>query len=233
MVVTQLSSIPFVLILISIRLSRMAERAHPDDPFFQSGRWIRWRRGFIPWPNFTGSPYRRAFQWRYQWANDFCSGKDVVDVPCGMGWGTSMLDKSKTLLGLDVDAEAIGEAEKRYGGTAQFRVGDMAALPLGDKEADVVVCLEGIEHIPENVAKTFVRECHRVLRNEGVLLLSSPFCSDGTHSGNPFHLKEYQPDEIKSLIGECFDIKSEVERHVDKMTVLYLHCTRKHTPPKT
>lgn len=205
----------------------MAERAHPKDPGFRD-RWAPfWLFGFIPCVRLARSPYRQALLWRYEWASQFCAGKDVLDIPCGMGWGTSLLQNARSRIGLDLSPEAIAEAQQRYGTLASFQVGDMASLPCPDAGLDVVTCMEGIEHVPKTVGVDFVAECHRVLRPGGLLLLSSPYMANGMHSGNPWHVHEYQPEEIRALIHPWFLVEEEVTREVDTLTVLYLRCRRK------
>jgi 2-polyprenyl-3-methyl-5-hydroxy-6-metoxy-1,4-benzoquinol methylase len=140
-------------------------------------------------------------------------------VPCGMGWGTSQLKGCRSLLGIDISPEAIEEARTRYGGVADFRVGDMGHLELPSSTIDVVSCLEGIEHVPPAVGASFVRECGRVLRPGGLLILSSPHCNDKPHSGNPYHMKEYQPHEIRRLVKPLFEVVDETHRLVENLTV--------------
>jgi 2-polyprenyl-3-methyl-5-hydroxy-6-metoxy-1,4-benzoquinol methylase len=205
----------------------MSERAHPDDPNFHD-RWdFRLRRGIIPSFRKHPNPYRAAFMWRYRWASQYCRGKDVLDVPCGMGWGTSLISGPRSLTGVDLNADAITEANGRYGRKAKFVVGDMGRLEFADASFDVICCLEGIEHVPVEVGHSFLRESSRVLRPEGTLLLSSPYCHTKPHSGNPFHIHEYQPDEIKGAVGKSFFVEDVITRDVDNLTVLYLRCRRK------
>ena len=204
----------------------MAERAHPVEPGFQD-RWVfRLRKGILPWISKVRSPYRAAFMWRYNWVSAYCSNKDVIDVPCGMGWGTSLIRGTRSLRGYDLSPDAIDEAKSLYGKKAIFEVGDMAKLDLPDASVDVVSCLEGIEHVPVEVGQKFLAEAHRVLRPGGRLLISSPYCRTAAHSGNPYHIHEYQPEEIQLLIGSYFKIENCERRDVDVMTVLYLTCQK-------
>ena len=205
----------------------MAERAHPDEPEFQDQWNFRLRRGFFPWWTRRKSRYRQAFVWRYNWVNSHCAGKDVIDIPCGMGWGTSLIKGARSLRGFDLNAEAIAEATERYGAIADFYVGDMAKLELPDSSVDVVCCLEGIEHVPLAIGQTFLKEASRVLRSQGSLLISSPYCRTKQHSGNPYHLHEYQPDEIRRHLGEFFFVEASETHEVDIMAVLYLTCRKK------
>lgn len=203
----------------------MAERAHPDLPGFQNRVSLRWRLGIVPWITWKRSAYRAALKWRYRWAQPYCRGRDVLDVPCGMGWGTSMLRGCRSVTGLDRDQGAIEEARQRYGSLATFQVGDMTNIPFEDDRFDAVCCLEGIEHISREQGKSFLSESRRVLRERGLLFLSSPYSASGAHSGNPFHAHEYRPDEIAAALFQSgYKIEDSIERQVDKMRVLYLRC---------
>jgi SAM-dependent methyltransferase len=204
----------------------MAERVHPDDPCFRDEVSFRLRRGIVPWLEIKRNPYRAAFFWRYKWVSDYCAGKDVLDVPCGMGWGTSQIRGAKSLVGLDLSEDAIREANFRYGALARFQCGDMARLAVPDSSVDVVACLEGIEHVPVEIGRCFLKESERTLRPGGLLLLSSPYCRTMEHSGNPFHIHEYQPKEIQALVSESFAIENVITQDVDIMKVLYIRCRK-------
>jgi ubiquinone/menaquinone biosynthesis C-methylase UbiE len=204
----------------------MAERAHPDDQAFQD-KWHFWRRrGVIPWARKLKNPYREAFFWRYQWVSRVCRDKDVIDIPCGMGWGTSLIRGARSLKGFDISIEAIKEANQRYASHADFSVGNMANLNLQDSSLDIVSCLEGIEHVPKDIARTFLAEAQRVLRKGGLLMISSPFCRTQPHSGNPYHIHEYQPEEIQQILTDYFIIKDVISRDVDNLTILYITCVK-------
>ena len=204
----------------------MSERANPNDPEFKNSFKFLLRRGFFPWIEFRENPYRKALIWRYQWIKAFCQNKDVLDVPCGMGWGTSMIKGTRSLTGLDISCDAVKEANEKYGKLANFIVGSMEHLKFEDASLDIVVCIEGIEHVPKEIAVKFIREASRVLRHRGKLFISSPYCKDGSHSGNEFHIHEYQPDEIKHLICSEFNILDIVTREVDNLTVDYIHAEK-------
>ncbi|MFW5738916.1 MAG: class I SAM-dependent methyltransferase [Myxococcota bacterium] len=204
----------------------MAERAHPDLDGFRD-RWrVRWRFGVVPWPERYKNPYRAEVLWRYRWVGPFCEGKDVLDVPCGMGWGTSLIRGTRSIIGLDISERAVQEARSRYGTHASFRVGSMDKLDFPDATFDTIVCLEGIEHVPKPVARSFVTEARRVLRPSGQLLLSSPHPRHGTHSGNPYHAYEYPPEEMRALLETRFDVVDVSSRGVDELIIHYFHAKK-------
>ncbi len=197
----------------------MAERAHPDDPGFGERWCVQLIGGLIPVPVRQRNPYREALFWRYKVVARHCRGKDLLDVPCGMVWGTSLLKGCRSIVGIDIASEAIAEARSRYGHRAEFRTGDMGALDIPDSSIDVVSCLEGIEHVPPATDASFVRECYRVLRAGGLVILSSPHCNDAPHSGNPYHIKEYRPEEMRALVTPLFEVVEETRRIVDNLTI--------------
>ena len=99
--------------------------------------------------------------------------------------------------------------------------------PATDASLDVVCCLEGIEHVPVEVGRKFLDESRRVLAPGGTLLLSSPYCRVRAHSGNPYHIHEYGPEEIRAEVERNFAIDEVIERDVDILRILYIRATRR------
>lgn len=207
----------------------MAERSHPDDPGYR-GWSFTWRLGFIPWIRFNATPWKDLLYWCYGYANRFAAGKDVLDSPCGMGWGTSLLAGCRSTVGIDISAEAVAEARRRYPDAADFRVMSMEKLEFPDESLDVVLCIEGIEHVPEPVAAAFVAEAERVLRRDGTLIISSPQCRDGRHSGNPYHVREYSPEELREVIGGRFAAIETMQRDCENMTITLIRAEKRRCP---
>ncbi len=206
----------------------MSERAHPDDPGFKDRYIFELKHGFLPWIKKWENPWKKAFMWRYQWVNYYCKDKDVLDIPCGMGWGTSFIKKAKSVVGMDINNMAIQEANQRYSNSrVKFFTGDMSSLCVKSNSVDVVSCLEGIEHVPVETGCLFINECYRVLKSDGMLLISSPYCKTKKHSGNPFHVYEYRPEEIVGLLSRYFVVGDILYKEVDIMSVMYIVCKKK------
>jgi 2-polyprenyl-3-methyl-5-hydroxy-6-metoxy-1,4-benzoquinol methylase len=143
---------------------------------------------------------------RYAFAQPFCTGKDVLDAGCGVGYGTSFLAESAShVTGVDIDPESIAYAEQRYAApNVAFLVGDLRALGLDAASFDAVVSFEVIEHLREQEA--FVDELARVLRPEGVLVLSTPNAPATNEApDNPFHLRELSRDDFEALLRARFE----------------------------
>ena len=93
---------------------------------------------------------------------------NILDAPCGEGVLASMLQEK----GIKVRAVDIDSAAASLLGNA-FQIVDLnEKLPLPDKSFDIVVSVEGIEHL-EN-PHSFLREVNRVLKEGGTLILTTP-----------------------------------------------------------
>lgn len=140
---------------------------------------------------------------KYEFARSFAKGI-FVDVACGVGYGTRhAATKARLAIGIDKDRGAIGIARERYEGKGVvFLRGDAMALPLRDSMANSLTCFEGIEHF----ANPLVHLCEvtRVLRNDGVYLLSTPRKGSGSEKSqspaNPYHVQEFTPNELWNLV---------------------------------
>lgn len=145
---------------------------------------------------------------RYGWARAFVSGKRVLDVACGEGYGSAMLaDSAASVVGVDVSPDAVAHARERYGRqNLQYLVGDVAALDLPAAGFDVVVSFETIEHLADQQA--MLDGIKRVLAPGGLLVISSPnkrVYSDLAGHHNEFHVKELYFEELDELLKARFE----------------------------
>lgn len=144
---------------------------------------------------------------RYVFAADFCHGKTVLDAACGEGYGADLLARSaRSVTGVDRAAEAIEHARKRYQrANLDFEVADVTQLPMADDSFDRVVSFETLEHLAEQEA--LLREFRRVLKPDGLLILSSPdkaIYSDQHGFDNEYHVRELYTHELEQLLDGCF-----------------------------
>jgi 2-polyprenyl-3-methyl-5-hydroxy-6-metoxy-1,4-benzoquinol methylase len=144
---------------------------------------------------------------RYLAARRLVHGKCVLDIACGEGYGSDLLaETAATVIGVDVDEASVAHARAAYMRTnLAFLRGDAVAIPLGDAVIDVVVSFETIEHLTDH--RRMMLEIKRVLRPDGLLILSSPDrreYSDVPHYRNPYHLRELYLSELRALLAEHF-----------------------------
>ncbi|MCU0242497.1 MAG: class I SAM-dependent methyltransferase, partial [Vicinamibacteria bacterium] len=105
----------------------------------------------------------------------------ILDDGCG-GGGTvlSLAEEARFAIGLDLKPRfrdaGTRLARERAIGNAAFVCGDGTRLPLRAGTFDLVFSHSVIEHVSS--AEEYLRECHRVLRPQGILYLSTaPYLS--------------------------------------------------------
>ena len=145
---------------------------------------------------------------RYFACLDVVISKEVLDIACGEGYGASILAKvAMSVVGVDIDAESISHASLKYQvqENLRFLEGTCSAIPLSDKSVDVVTSFETIEHHDQH--DEMMQEISRVLRDDGLLIISSPnrlVYSDKPNYSNPFHVKELYYQEFVDLLNRYF-----------------------------
>lgn len=167
------------------------------------------------------SPYWGEHAARYVYALQFVSGKAVLDIACGTGYGVGLLSsKAKFVTGVDIDPEAAKEAISECGQNAAVLLGNGLGLPFDDASFDVVTSFETLEHLHER--SNFLAELHRVLRPTGTLILSTPNANYSQPVNgkplNPFHIYEYTPEELRIELATRFAVKDFVGQTLDEQT---------------
>lgn len=144
---------------------------------------------------------------RYYFAMKLVNGCRVLDVACGEGYGSWILSKAALeVIGVDIAPDAVEHAQKKYvDPRIKFVEASAADLPFDDGTFDAVVSFETIEH--HDLHQEMLSEIKRVLKKEGVLIISSPnkqYYSIETGYKNPFHVKELYREEFLKLIKTYF-----------------------------
>jgi ubiquinone/menaquinone biosynthesis C-methylase UbiE len=109
---------------------------------------------------------------RYWWAGEFCGGKDVLEVGCGVGQGVGYLARvARSVQAGDYSHDVLAYARKHYGSRFEFKQFDAQEMPYADNSLDVVLIFEALYYVPQ--VERFFAECKRVLRPGGQLLIAS------------------------------------------------------------
>lgn len=107
---------------------------------------------------------------RYYWAGEYCRGKDVLELGCGPGLGLGYLGTlAKNLTAGDISERMVEQVRHHYGKRVDIRVMDAQNTGMSDSSCDVVILFEAIYYLPE--VDMFLRECRRLLRPGGYLLI--------------------------------------------------------------
>lgn len=144
---------------------------------------------------------------RYAISTSIIKEKVVLDIASGEGYGSYLLSKyAKKVIGVDIDSKSIANAKIKYTkDNLEYIKGSTSDIPVLDNSIDVVISFETIEH--HNEHSEMMLEIKRVLKPEGVLLISSPDkqnYSDKTGHENEYHVKELYKDEFIELISNHF-----------------------------
>ena len=155
----------------------------------------------------------------YEWIAARTLGLRVADMACGEGYGSDVLARgAASVVGLDANPEAHEHARLRYR-RANLRF-ERGMVETWAEACDAVVFLQTIEHVfdPGAVLEHF----KDMLAPGGTVYVSTPnvltLAPPGAEkSDNPWHLKEYRPEEFRAL---CED-------HFSDVRMLGLHHARK------
>lgn len=172
---------------------------------------------------------------RYGFAGRYVSGKECLEVGCGVGYGSNVLLQSgaKMVTAGDVYAGGVHSAASHYAsGQLRFLVMDAQRLPFRDQSFDALVSIETIEHLEK--PEQFVAECRRLLRPGGTLVLStpnrkiyeqrdprkeSPICP---FHMSPSHIKEFTEQELRSLLaGKGFQVEAVFGQEFMKKSLIW------------
>jgi SAM-dependent methyltransferase len=125
----------------------------------------------------------------------------VVDIGCGLGDGTAMLERpQRWVIGVDRHASAALAASRAHPGVTML-CADAAAVPLAPAAADWVCSSHLIEHFlaPE----AHVAEIARVLKDSGAAFFLTP--NAPADFENPYHVHLFEPAELEGLLGRYFE----------------------------
>ena len=151
------------------------------------------------------NPLRREFHLdRYRFAAERVNGKNVLDCACGTGYGVRLLKEAggaAKVVGVDVDDQAVAYARRRHQvDLTAFICASGDSLPMPAGSLDIVTSFETVEHVPDDAS--LIKEFHRVLRPQGVLIISTP--NQWPLKETPFHVREYNRKTFVDLLEAYF-----------------------------
>jgi GT2 family glycosyltransferase/SAM-dependent methyltransferase/glycosyltransferase involved in cell wall biosynthesis len=158
----------------------------------------------VPWASDVQVVYEHYH--RYLWARALATGRRVLDLGSGEGFGAALLaDTAQSVTGIDVDERTVQHSRLNYaGGNLEFRTASATDLAdFADDSFDLAVAFEIVEHVRDQAA--LMSEVARVLAPGGVLVMSTPdrraYAANGP---NPFHERELTVDEFSALLQGHF-----------------------------
>jgi ubiquinone/menaquinone biosynthesis C-methylase UbiE len=143
----------------------------------------------------------------YQFAVNYCGGKNVLDAACGLGYGSYLLaHKAMHVTGLEIVDSNIEFAQENYKkDNLQFVVQDATQMEYEDNTFDTIVSIETFEHVPPELARKFIAEFKRVLKTDGKLVISTPNTDVYRQiSKTPDHVNELSVDDFYKVLSAEF-----------------------------
>lgn len=165
---------------------------------------------------------------RYNWSAPYCAGLRVLDVACGVGYGSVILCEAgaASVVAVDLAFDAIaanGEARQPL-----FTNANACKLPFGDETFDVVVSFETIEHVPD--PESLLQEIRRVLKPGGICICSSPNRDfkpfTGNKEENPYHISEMTFAEFDQLFTKYFSVTERFSQTHSESYIRHLQLLR-------
>ncbi len=142
----------------------------------------------------------------YEWIGARVAGLRVVDLACGEGYGSEVLSRAAAeVVGVDANREAHEHAAKRY--VRENLRFERALVETFAEPGEAVVFLQTIEHMHDpGAVLDHVREMLEpgglaYVTTPNVLTLAPP---GAQRSGNPWHVREYRPEEVRALCAARF-----------------------------
>ena len=171
---------------------------------------------------------------RYLFALQNAKNKIVVDIASGEGYGSDMMaDVAQCVVGVDISIQAVNHANAKYKkANLSFIQGSIDNLPFDDSSVDMVVSFETIEHVVEEVQHKFIKEAHRILKDDGIFLISTPNKAGLEHYrlSSDFHVKELYLDEFKNCLKNEFKYVTLYKQFHESACFLISDGTKKDNP---
>ncbi len=136
---------------------------------------------------------------RYEFAAEHARGQRLLDIACGVGYGTRILADRRAdaadVVGVDLSESVVRYAEERYGDDRVRYVCSDAMRFEDERGFDTVVSLETVEHVPDPVA--LFERLVGLVRSGGVLISSVP--TTPSADLNPHHLHDFTEARFREM----------------------------------
>ena len=144
---------------------------------------------------------------RYVEAARCVTGKRVLDIACGAGYGSQLLARggATQVVGVDLSASAVRHAREHYATPGVEFVCANAEQFEWPEPFDMAVSFETVEHLREPAP--FLDRLHDLLVPGGVFLMSVPLGE--TRHIDRFHLQAFTKEQVFALVeGAGFTVET-------------------------
>lgn len=146
----------------------------------------------------TGAETLRLHMERYQFAADHLLPGNVLDIACGVGYGTALLAEKALVThatGVDISSSSVEYARRRYGSNRiAFECANAAEFQPGMRFTNIV-SLETIEHVDD--PQRLFTHLASLLAPGGRFIASVPVTP--SVDANPHHKTNFSADQFKAM----------------------------------
>jgi len=171
------------------------------------------RHHFLEWDDVDFKLYRSLY-WGldyYAYANEIINliislqPKKIADVGCGDGkllYELSKRLKNSQLDGYDLAKKAIMFAQAYAEGIKNLNF-YFEDFKNSKEKYDIIVCMEVLEHIPDNKINEFIKNLNEKINKNGKLIISVPSINMPLHIK---HYRHYSEELLKKQLNKYFKI---------------------------
>lgn len=137
---------------------------------------------------------------RYRRVASKVTGKQVLDLACGAGFGAALMAKhgARNVIGVDISKDAVDYARRRYArANLQFWCGGPSRA--ANMRFDLITCFETLEHVDD--PSGMLRDLVALLEPEGEIYISATVVE--TMVLYRYHLHDLNQEQFRSLVWDC------------------------------
>lgn len=149
----------------------------------------------------------------------FCKNKKILDSCCGEGWGSFILSSyAETVTSFDQMISSINTNQWSRSNINWVEGDALDTKLLTNNYFDVVTAMETIEHFTRENGKLYIKNMHRLIKDNGIFIGSSFFPATReeaeasvSFTENPFHFYIWTVDEITRELKKYFSTVKMVD----------------------
>ncbi len=150
-----------------------------------------------------------VLQFAYQFAaKRIEKNHSVLDYGCGGGYGTEYLSRftGENVVGFDIDKSTIKINNNFYKAKENLK---FISSENDLEQCDLVTSFQVIEHLKFGLSKKYLQSIKNLVKENGTFLLATVNKNVTSynlkHPTMPFHVYEYEPDELKDLLEKYYN----------------------------